>query len=67
MPEPKKPINFFKKGQVPSGAGGKAVGPAWHRLRDAVVLALTSKDLFEANLIDGVVDPLDRERTGGKL
>ncbi|PNE12482.1 MAG: hypothetical protein CR217_02815 [Beijerinckiaceae bacterium] len=29
--------------------------------------ALTSKNLFEANLIDGVVDPLDRERTGGKL
>jgi hypothetical protein len=27
----------------------------------------TSKNLFEANLIDGVVDPLDRERTGGKL
>jgi hypothetical protein len=29
--------------------------------------ALTSKNLFEPNLIDGVVDPLDRERTGGKL
>jgi hypothetical protein len=29
--------------------------------------ALTSKNLFEANLIDAVVDPLDRERTGGKL
>jgi hypothetical protein len=27
---------------------------------------LTSESLFEANLIDGVVDPLDGEQTGGK-
>jgi len=29
--------------------------------------ALTSENLFESNLIDGVVDPLDSERSEGKL
>ena len=29
--------------------------------------ALTSESLFEANLISGVVDPLDSERTGGEF
>ena len=28
--------------------------------------ALTSENLFESNLIDGVVDPLDSERSEGK-
>jgi hypothetical protein len=52
---------------VPSGAGGKAVGPACIAVATPFCRALTSKNLFEANLIDGVVDPLDRERTNGKL
>jgi hypothetical protein len=28
---------------------------------------LTSERLFDANLIDGIVDPLDGERTGGEF
>jgi hypothetical protein len=39
---------------------GIAVATPLHR-------TFTSKNLFGANLVDGVVDPLDREPTGGKL
>ena len=62
-PSPGKPI----KDKCRAALVGRLLARPGIAVATPFCRALTSKNLFEANLIDGVVDPLDRERTGGKL
>ncbi|MGC2224198.1 MAG: hypothetical protein WA624_18550 [Methylocella sp.] len=62
-PSPGKPI----KDKCRAALVGRLLARPGIAVATPLCRALTSKNLYEANLIDGVVDPLDRERTNGKL